>query len=358
VGWNNLRVEEHMKIKDKLVGGDAPVFIVAELSANHNKNLSIALDTVRSARDSGADAIKLQHYKPETITIDCDNDYFRITQGTVWDGTTLFRLYETAYMPWEWTEEIMKVADECGLVCFSTPFDTTAVDYLERLDVPAYKIASYEITDVSLIEYVAGKKKPVLISTGIADMNDIAAALEVCRRMKNNDIALLKCTSIYPAPFEEMNLKTIRDMGERFNVVAGISDHTMGTSVPIAAVALGAKIIEKHLILNRSLGGPDALFSMEPKEFTAMTRAVRDTEKALGSVTYDLSEKARKSREHSRSLFVVKDLARGGLLTEGNVRSIRPGFGLHPKHIAAVLGKRVNRDVRKGTPLTWEMLME
>ena len=347
---------KNMKIKNTIVGDDAPVFIVAELSANHNKSIRVALDTVRAARDSGADAIKLQHYKPDTVTIDCDNEYFQITQGTPWDGTTLYKLYENAYMPWEWTEAIMKTADECGLVCFSSPFDTTAVDFLENLDVPAYKIASYEITDVPLLEYVAAKNKPVIISMGIADVNDITEALDACRRMNNYDIALLKCTSSYPAPLEEINLNTIPDIRERFGIIAGISDHTMGISIPIASVALGAKIVEKHFILDRSLGGPDSSFSAEPKEFLDMTKAIRDVEKALGTVTYELSEKGRKSREHSRSLFVIMDLEKGDTITGENVKSIRPGFGLHPKYLKTVLGKRVNRKISKGTPLTWEIL--
>jgi pseudaminic acid synthase len=345
-----------MKIKDKIVGEQAPVFIVAELSANHNQNISVALDTVRAARDAGADAIKLQHYKPDTITIDCDNEYFQITQGTQWDGTTLYKLYESAYMPWEWTEQIMKTADECGIVCFSSPFDTTAVDFLETLDVPAYKIASYEITDVPLIEYIASKKKPVIISMGIADFNDLTEALDACRRMNNDDIALLKCTSIYPAPLEELNLNTIPDIKETFKTIAGISDHSLGIAVPIASVALGATIVEKHFILDRSLGGSDASFSVEPKEFLEMTKAIRDIEKALGTVTYELSEKGRKSREHSRSLFVIMDLDSGDTITTENVKSIRPGFGLHPKYLKTVIGKRVNRKVLKGTPLTWEVL--
>jgi pseudaminic acid synthase len=346
----------NMKISNKIVGDNAPVFIVAELSANHRKELSIALDTVRAARDSGADAIKLQHYKPNTITLDCDNKYFQITQGTIWDGTTLYKLYEEASMPWEWTESIMKTADECGLVCFSSPFDTTAVDFLERLNVPAYKIASYEITDLPLIEYVAAKKKPVIISTGIADLNDISEALDACRRMDNPDIALLKCSSSYPAPFEEINLLTIPDIKERFKTIVGISDHSMGISVPIASVALGAKIVEKHFILKKSLGGPDASFSIEPKEFLEMTEAIRGVEKALGTVTYELSERGRKSREHSRSLFVVMDLEKGAAITEENVKSIRPGFGLPPKYLRSVIGKKVNRNVSRGTPLTWEIL--
>lgn len=345
-----------MKIKDRIIGGDAPAFIVAELSANHSKKLSIALDTVRAARDSGADAVKLQHYKPDTITIDCDNEYFQITQGTIWDGTTLHKLYEDAYMPWEWTEAIMKTAELCGLVCFSSPFDCEAVEFLESLDVPAFKIASYEITDLPFIEYVAAKKKPIIISTGIAELYDISEALEACRRMDNDDIVLLKCTSLYPAPLEEMNLRTIPDMKERFKTVVGISDHTTGISVPIASVALGAKIVEKHIILNKSLETPDASFSVDPREFLDMTRGIREIEKALGNVTYELSEKGQKSREYSRSLFVITDLEKGATVTSENVKSIRPGFGLPPKFLKTVVGRKVNRKVLKGTPLTWEIL--
>jgi pseudaminic acid synthase len=345
-----------MKIKNSNIGEGSPAFIVAELSANHNKKLSRALDIVRAARDSGADAIKLQHYKPDTITIDCDNKYFQLVQGTVWDGATLYELYRDACMPWEWTETIMKTADECGLVCFSSPFDTSAVDFLEKFDVPAYKIASFEITDVPLIEYVAAKKKPVIISTGVAGLSDITEALDACRRMNNGDIVLLKCTSLYPAPFEETNLRTIPDMKERFQVVVGISDHTRGISVPIAAVALGARMIEKHLTLDRSLGGPDASFSIEPKEFLEMTRAIRDVEKSLGNVTYELSERIQKSRELSRSLFVVKDVEAGETLTESHVKSIRPGFGMHPKYLNEVIGKKAKKKIVRGTPLDRELL--
>jgi pseudaminic acid synthase len=349
-------MSENMKINGRMVGESAPVFVVAELSANHRKDLRVALDTVRAARDAGAEAIKLQHYKPGTITIDCDNNYFQIPQGTIWNAPSLYKLYEDAYMPWEWTERIMKTADECGLACFSTPFDTTAVDFLERLNVPAYKIASFEITDIPLIEYVAAKKKPIIISMGIADLNDITEALDACRRMDNHDIALLKCTSLYPAPLEETNLLTVTDINTRFKTIAGISDHTVGISVSIASVALGAKIVEKHFILDRSLGGPDASFSAEPGEFRDMTKAIREIEKALGTVTYELSDKVRKSREFSRSLFVIVDLEQGDTITAENVRSIRPGFGMHPKHLKTVLGMKVNRNVMRGTPLTWEIL--
>lgn len=342
-----------MKIGDKEIGKNS-TFIIAELSANHHQNLDIALDTVKAARDSGADAIKLQHYRPDTITINCDNKYFQIAHGTIWDGTTLYKLYETAYMPWEWTEKIMRTADECGLVCFSSPFDITAVDFLESFNVPAYKIASYEITDIPLIEYVASKNKPVIISTGIATIDDIEQAVNACRKNNNDQIALLKCTSSYPAPYHEINLNTIPDIAKRFNTIVGLSDHTLGISIPIASVALGAQIIEKHFILDRSIGGPDAAFSIEPKDFLEMTVSIRNVEKALGGIVYDLSEKAKKSREHSRSLFVIKDVKVGEALTHENVKSIRPGYGLHPKYLSTIIGKSAKKDLRRGTPLSWE----
>ncbi|HTY39459.1 MAG TPA: pseudaminic acid synthase [Bacteroidota bacterium] len=345
-----------MKIKDRIIDDASPAFVVAELSANHNGKIGIALDTVKAARDAGADAIKVQHYKPESLTIDSRNHFFRINQGTVWDGLTLFELYSRACMPWEWTEQIFRTAGECGLICFSSPFDQAAVDFLETFDVPAYKIASFEITDVPLVEYAAAKQKPIIVSTGVAELDDITEAMAACGRMGNHDVALLKCTSSYPAPLESLNLNTIPDMKERFRSIVGLSDHTTGIAAPIASIALGAKIIEKHLILDRSLGGPDAVFSIEPKEFLSMTRAIRDVEKALGSVVYELAADARKSRELSRSLFVVEDVEEGGVITTSNTRSIRPGYGLHPKLLTAVLGKKVKRKVTRGTPLTWDVL--
>ncbi|MBX9852778.1 MAG: pseudaminic acid synthase [Cytophagaceae bacterium] len=345
-----------IKIGDKKIGENSPTFIIAELSANHNQKLEVALDTVKAAKDVGADAIKLQHYTPDTITIDCDNKYFQINQGTLWDGTTLYKLYKEAFMPWEWTEKIMRAAEDNGLICFSSPFDFTAVDFLEKFNVPAYKIASFEITDIPLIEYVAAKGKPVIISTGIATMEEIELAMETCRKAGNSQVALLKCTSSYPAPLSEMNLNTIPDMKERFKVVIGLSDHSLGTTIPVAAVALGAKIIEKHFILDKSVGGPDAAFSLEPHEFKSMVQAVRDSERALGQVQYELTEKVKKSRDFSRSLFIVKDIKKGEVLTAENLRSIRPGFGLHPRYYKEVLGKRVNIDLLKGTPLSFEHL--
>jgi pseudaminic acid synthase len=343
-------------IGNRIVGDNQPVFIIAELSANHNQNFTIAAETIRAIKDSGADAIKLQTYTPDTITIDCDNEHFQIKQGTIWDGKTLYQLYKEAYTPWDWQLKLKEIAEDLGLICFSSPFDRTAVDFLEKMDVPAYKIASFEITDIQLIEYVAAKGKPVIISTGIAELSDIEEAVDACMRMGNNEIALLKCTSAYPAPLDEVNLNTIPDIRDRFKTVAGLSDHTLEISVPVAAVALGAKIIEKHFILDRKLGGPDAAFSLNPEEFKAMVDSVREVEKALGSVNYELTDKAKKSRDFSRSLFVVKDVKAGETFTEENIRSIRPGFGLHPRHLKDVLGKRVKKDVAKGTPISWDIV--
>lgn len=328
-------------------------FIVAELSANHNHDIEIAKNTIRAAKASGADAIKLQTYTADTLTIDCDNDYFKIKSDTLWDGKTLYELYQEAYTPWEWHEELFKIATNEGLICFSSPFDKSAVDFLEQLNVPAYKIASFEIFDIPLIEYAASKGKPIIISTGIASLADIEEAVNACRRVGNNQIALLKCTSSYPAPIEEANLLTIPHLRDTFNVIAGLSDHTMGHSVAVGAVALGAKIIEKHFILDRNIGGPDSAFSMEPAEFKQMVNAIRDVEKALGKVNYEITPKVEKSRVFARSLFVVKDIKAGEELTEENVRSIRPGYGLHPKHYKEVLGKKFNKDLERGTPLDW-----
>jgi pseudaminic acid synthase len=332
------------------------IFIVAELSANHNGSLQNAIDTIKAAKRAGADAIKLQTYTADTITIDCKSDDFRIKQGTIWDGKYLYDLYKEAYTPWEWHPELFRIAKEEGLFCFSSPFDITAVDFLEKLDIPAYKIASFEITDIPLIEYAASKGKPMIISTGIAELDDIELAVNTCRRMGNHNIILLKCTSSYPAPIDEANLIMIPDMARRFNVITGLSDHTMGITAPIVAVTLGAKVIEKHLIIDRSVGGTDAFFSLTETEFTEMVRTIRETEKALGVIDYALSKNQKKSREFCRSLYVVKDIKKGELITNENVRSIRPGFGLHPKFLNAVLGKIVKLDLERGTPFNLNVL--
>ena len=343
-------------LKNSLIGDSNPVFIIAELSANHLQNFNLAVDTMRAIKESGADAVKLQTYTPDTITIDSDTEYFQINQGTLWDGKTLYQLYQEAYTPWEWQPKLKEIAEELDLVCFSSPFDRTSVDFLEEMNVPAYKVASFEITDIPLIEYIASKGKPVIISTGIAKLADIEEAVNACKRMGNDQIVLLKCTSAYPAPLEEVNLRTIPNLADTFNAVVGLSDHTLGISVPIAAVALGAKIIEKHFILDRNMGGPDAAFSIEPHEFRAMVKAVRDVEKALGTVNYDLTEKTKKSREFSRSLFVVEDMKEGAVFTERNIRSIRPGFGLAPKFIKDILGKKAKTNIKRGTPLSKDLI--
>lgn len=341
-----------MLIGSRKVGQGNSCFIIAELSANHNGDLEVAKETIRAAKRTGADAIKLQTYTPDTLTIDCDNDYFKIEEGTLWDGKTLFELYGEAYTPWEWHKELFKVAEDEGLICFSSPFDKTAVDFLEELNVPAYKIASFEIQDIPLIEYTASKGKPIIMSTGIATEEDIQLAVDTCRKVGNNDIILLKCTSSYPAPLELANLKTIPDLKERFNVEVGFSDHTYGHLAPVVATTLGATVIEKHFILNKEVGGPDADFSLDVDEFTQMVTAVRDTEKLIGNVSYDISEKVKKNRKFARSLFVVEDIKAGEEITEKNVRSIRPGYGLHPKYYKEVLGKTFTSDTIKGTPLS------
>ena len=345
-----------VNIAERKIGKNYPVFIVAELSANHLQKFDHAVKLIKAAKDAGADAVKLQTYTPDTITIDCDNEYFQIKQGTIWDGKTLYELYKEAYTPWEWQPELKEIAEELGLIFFSTPFDKTAVDFLEEINIPCYKIASFEITDIPLIEYVASKGKPVIISTGIATLTDIQEAVNACKRMGNSQIALLKCTSAYPAPLEEVNLKTIPDMAEKFKIVIGLSDHTLEISVPVASVALGAKIIEKHFTLSRSLGGPDAAFSLEPEEFKAMVKAVREVEKALGDVCYELTEKMRKNRQFSRSLFIINNIKAGEVFTEKNVRSIRPGYGLHPRYLKKILGRRATQDIERGTPLEWSLM--
>lgn len=345
-----------IKISNRKISPYESTFIIAELSANHLHNFDLALDTIKAIKESGADAVKLQTYTPDTITIDSDNEYFQIKQDSLWDGKTLYQLYKEAYTPWEWQPELKKLAENIGLICFSSPFDKTAVDFLEDMYVPAYKVASFEITDIPLIEYVASKGKPVIISTGIASLGEIEEAMNACKRMGNNQIALLKCTSEYPTPLEDVNLRTIPDMRERFGTVVGLSDHTMGTTVPIAAVALGANIIEKHFILDRKLGGPDSAFSLEPEEFKAMVKSVRESEKALGKVSYELTEKIKKSRELSRSLFVVEYIKAGETFTEINIKSIRPGFGLPPKYLQEILGKKAIKDIKKGTPLEWSLV--
>lgn len=340
-----------MKIDNYIIDQNSPVFIIAELSANHNGSIDTAIETVKAAKRAGADCIKLQTFTADTITLDSKKDDFKINQGTLWDGQYLHDLYKTTHLPWEWHKQIMEVAKSEGLICFSSPFDPTSVEFLESLDVPAYKIASFEITDIPLIELIASKGKPVIISTGIAEQEDIELALDACQRMGNMNVALLKCTSSYPAPIEEANMCMVKDLAKRYGVISGLSDHTMGSTVPVVATAMGAKIIEKHFILNRDIGGADASFSMNEEEFTAMVKAVREAESAIGKVDYTLTEKQRKGRDFCRSLYVVDDIKAGEVLTKENVRSVRPGFGMHPKFYKNILNKKVVVDIEKGTAL-------
>lgn len=330
-------------------------FIVAELSANHGHKLEVALESVRAAKKAGADAVKIQTYTADTITLNCDKDDFKV-KGTLWDGRTLYDLYQEAYTPWEWHQAIFDEAKKCGLICFSTPFDKTAVDFLEDLGNPIMKIASFEITDITLIEYAARKGKPMVISTGIAMPEDIELAVKTCKNAGNNDITLLKCTSSYPAPIEDANLMTMVDMKQRYGVKVGLSDHTMGYDVAVAAVALGATFVEKHFILDRCIGGPDAAFSMEISEFAAMVKSIRNVEKALGKVVYPTDPSKIKGREFSRSLYVAEDVKAGDVVTEKNVHSVRPGFGLHPKYLQELLGKNVNRNLSKGTRMSLDFV--
>jgi len=345
---------KEVKIGKSKIGSGNKVFIIAELSANHNQDYDLAVKSIKAMKEAGADAVKVQTYTADTITLDSDKKYFQVNQGTIWDGVTLHQLYKQAYTPWEWQPKLKKVAEDLGLVFFSTPFDFSSVDFLEKMNVPCYKIASFEINDIPLIEYVAKKGKPIIMSTGVSELADIEEAIKTCRKAGNDDIMILKCTSAYPTPLEELNLKTIPDIKERFKVVSGISDHTMGATVSIAATALGASIVEKHFILDRKIGGPDASFSMDPKEFKEMVQAIRDTEKALGRVNYDLTPKAKKSREHSRSLFIAEDIKKGEVFTEKNLRSVRPAFGLHTRFYYDILGKKSKQDLEKGEPMKKE----
>ena len=321
--------------------------IIAEISANHNQDIEVAKKTISEIKKSGANCVKLQTYTPDTLTIDSDKDDFKI-QDTIWKGKSLFSLYNEAYTPWEWHKELFSFAKEEGLICFSSPFDKTAVDLLEDLKAPAYKIASFEINDIELIKYVASKRKPIILSTGVADYQDIQLAIETCKKAGNNEIILLKCTSSYPAPLEDANLKMIQKYSEDFNVITGLSDHTIGDTCPIAAVSLGARVIEKHFILDRKMGGPDASFSMNPKEFSKMVKSIREVEKALGKIDYNLTENQKKGKVFSRSLYGTKAIKKGERFDNSNVRSIRPGFGLHPKELKNIIGKYSNQDIEKG----------
>jgi pseudaminic acid synthase len=344
-------------IGKRAIGNGHPVYVIAELSANHNQNFGQAVRIIEAAKDAGADAVKLQTYTADTITMQSPREYFQVRGGTLWDGRTLYDLYGEAHTPWEWQPRLQQVAKELGIDLFSSAFDETAVDFLEKMNVPAHKIASCELVDIPLIQKMARTGKPLILSTGMATQEEIDEAVEAARQTGAREIALLKCTSAYPAAAEEMNLRTIPEMMRRYNVVVGLSDHTMGVAVPVAAVALGAGIIEKHLALSRSLPGPDSAFSLEPHEFKTMVDAVRAAERALGEVHYGVSGKEAAGRAFRRSLFVVRDMLKGEPFTTSNVRSIRPGHGLHTRHLPDVLGKKAARNIESGTPLSWDLVL-
>lgn len=342
-----------ISIGGRPVGGDAPTMIIAELSANHGHRLDIALRTIEAAAKAGADGIKLQTYTPDTLTLKSDREHFVVKTKNVWAGRTLHDLYAEAMTPWEWHKELKEAAESMGLLCFSTPFDETAVEFLEALNVPAHKVASFEIVDLPLVERVARTGRPVIISTGMASLAEIEAAVSVCRESGNDQIVLLRCVSCYPAKPESMDLRSY-DVLRGFGTIVGLSDHTRDSTVAIASVALGAKLIEKHFIVDRAVGGPDSFFSLEPDEFASMVRSVRDTEKSLGKVRFGPSEDERASVNFRRSLFVAKDVAAGEVLTCDHVRSVRPSHGLAPKHLPFVLGRRAARALEAGTPLSWD----
>jgi len=330
--------------------------VIAEMSANHNQNFKEAELIIKAAKEAGADAIKLQTYTADTLTMNCDNPLFQIGKGTIWEGKNLHKLYGEAYTPWEWQPKLKEIANSLGLDCFSTPFDATAVNFLERMDVPAHKVASFELVDHALLRCIARTGKPIIMSTGMATLEEIEEAVTVIRAAGNQQLALLKCTSAYPAFPEEMNLQTIPDMAKRFGVPVGLSDHTLGIAVPVAAVALGACIVEKHFTLSRSTPGPDSAFSLEPHEFKQMVEAIKVAEKSLGRVSYELTAGEAASRVFRRSLFVVADMNAGDVFTERQVRSIRPGYGLPPKYLDRILGRRATRSIVAGTPLDWNLV--
>lgn len=345
-----------IKIRGRVIGVNHPVFIVAEISANHNQSYKEAVKIIHAAKEAGADAIKLQTYTPDTITIDSDQPFFKVGGGTLWDGKTLHELYGEAYTPWDWQPKLKKLAEQIGLCFFSTPFDFSAVDFLEKIDVPCWKVASFEIVDLPLIEKIGATGKPIIMSTGMASLAEIEEAVECAHNSGATQIALLKCTSAYPALPEEMNLRTLPHLAQAFQSPVGLSDHTTGIAVPLAAVALGACIIEKHFTLSRSIQGPDSQFSLEPNEFAAMVEAIRTVEKAVGQVHYGLNAQESKSAIFRRSLFFISDVKAGQRVTAENVRSIRPGHGLSPKYLKNIMGRRVVTDVRRGTPVCWDIL--
>jgi N-acetylneuraminate synthase len=345
-----------MKINGRTIGEGQPAYIIAEMSANHGQDYSRAEELIHAMKESGADAVKLQTYTPDTMTIPSDAKSFQLAKGTIWEGKNLHDLYKEAYTPWEWHGKLMKLANSLGMDLFSSPFDESAVDFLESLDVPAYKIASFELIDIPLIKKAAKIGKPMILSTGMASEEEIREAVEAVRSQGNDQIILLKCTSAYPAAPEEANLRTIPDLAKRFDVLSGLSDHTLAIAVPVAAVSLGACVIEKHFTMSRNEPGPDSAFSLEPKEFKAMVEAVRTAEKSLGKATYEKRKSEDAMRQYRRSLFVVENVKKGEAFTAKNVRSIRPGDGLPPKHMEEILGKHAKADIARGTPLSWDLV--
>lgn len=341
--------------KQRQIGDGYPAYIIAEMSANHAGSIERAMEIVRAAKESGADCIKIQTYTPDTLTINCDNEYFRIQEGK-WKGYNLYQLYQEAFTPWEWQARIKEEAERVGLDFLSTPFDTTAVDFLESIGVSAYKIASFELIDLPLIHYVASKNKPIIISTGMGSLEEIEEAVKTIRSCNNQQLVLLKCSSAYPAIPKDMNLRTMQNMAEQFKLVVGLSDHTLGSLAAVVAVSMGAKVIEKHFCISREIENPDASFSMEPKEFRQMVQEIREAEKAMGEISYDLSDNEQQNKIFRKSIFVEKDIQQGETFTSHNIRVVRPGHGLLPKHFNEVIGKKATIDIQKGTPLSWEMI--
>lgn len=349
-------MRSYIEVGNRRIGLCKPIYIIAEMSANHNQDFNQAVKLIEAVKEAGADAVKLQTYTPDTMTIDCDNKYFRIGKGTVWEGKKLYELYKEAYTPWEWQPKLKEIANDLGMDLFSTPFDKTAVDFLEKMDVPAYKIASFELVDIPLIQYVAKTGKPIIMSTGMATLAEIDEAVTAAREAGCKELALLKCTSTYPADPADMNLRTIPHMAEAFGVPVGLSDHTLGIAVPVAAIALGACIVEKHFTLSRSVPGPDSAFSLEPQEFKDMIKAVRIAEKAMGKVNYDVMDQEAASRVFRRSLFAIRDIDEGEVFTEENIRSIRPGYGLHTRHLEKIKGRYAMKKIHRGMPMKWNLI--
>jgi pseudaminic acid synthase len=345
-----------LNIADKIISDNSPVFIVAELSANHNQDLDLAKKTIKAMKDANADAVKVQTFTPDSMTLNMDLPHFKARKGTIWEGQRLYDLYQSCQLPKDWHKILQEEANQLGLIFFSSPFDFAAVDFLSEINVPAFKVASLEITDLPLIEYIANLGKPIILSTGVAKEKELKEALEVIKKTGNEQIAILKCTTAYPAPFADINLLSIPYIMDTFKVVTGLSDHTLGISVPIASVALGAKIIEKHFILDRKLGGPDASFSLEPNEFMKMVDSVRQVEQALGEKGYNLSKESKKSRSSLRSLFAIDDITSGNEFSNDNIKTLRSSLGLHPKYFNSIVGKKAKIYIKKGTPLDWNLV--